>query len=388
MGRHELHRDDLDLLLLGPIPPPFGGISVHLGRLVPLLENAGFAVAVLNHFDSTDAPFVLEALKRNPLNYYRMPRRFRTRIIHYHHSRWPHLMAVALGRGSSKARYIVTLHAGDIEKHFPQLISRVPLVARLTRWALRRFDVVVVVDPTIGSIIQEHLNGHRVELLPAFLEADKPELQTYDPAVETFLDAGPLLVVAAYDIQFRPDGGELYGLDTVVDAFVRLAGEQEDLRLAIFVARRPARRRAQRHLARLEQQLEQAGVRGRVLIVFGQALVPALRANATFVRPTRAEGDAVSVREAISARVPVVASDVVQRPAGVVTFPVGDSEGLCAALRGLAQSGSSPATTQTAAESDDDESFLEGLIALYRSELSRGPANAYIGKGRSGRGRR
>lgn len=380
MARHDVHGNDFDLLILGPVPPPFGGISVHVSRLVPLLEKAGFAVGVLNHFRATDAPLVLGALRKNPINYYRMPKEFRPGILHYHHSRWPHLMAVALGKGNSTARYIVTLHAGDIQKHFPQLISRVPLVARLTRWALRRFDVIVVVDPKIGSIIQEHLNGQRVEVLPAFLEADKPELDSYGSSIETFLNAGPLLVVGAYGIQFRPDGGELYGVDTAVEAFVRLAAAQENLRLAVFFARRPTRRRARRHLAMLEQQLERAGVRDRVLFVFGEALVPALRANATFVRPTRAEGDAVSVREAMSARVPVVASDVVERPAGVVTFHVGDSDGLCVALRGLAELGSSLANTQTAVEPSDSASFLEGLIALYRSELSQRPSNSYIGK--------
>ena len=388
MARHRAHGNDVDLLILGPVPPPFGGISVHVSRLVPLLESAGFAVGVLNHFRATDAPLVVGALRKNPINYYRMPKRFRPGILHYHHSRWPHLIAVALGKGNSTARYIVTLHAGDIQKHFPQLISRVPLVAWLTRWALRRFDVVVVVDPKVGTIIQQHVNGQRVEVLPAFLEAGKAERDSYESSIETFLNAGPLLVVAAFGIQFRPDGGELYGVDTAVEAFVRLAAEQENLRLAIFFARRPTRRRARRHLAMLEQQLERAGVRDRVLFVFGEALVPALRPNAIFVRPTRAEGDAVSVREAMSAGLPVVASDVVERPAGVVAFPVGDSDGLCSALRGLAERESSLADIPAAMETSDSAAFLDGLIALYRSELSQRPSSSHIGKSGPGTGRR
>jgi glycosyltransferase involved in cell wall biosynthesis len=389
MARHEPHRNDLDLLLLGPVPPPFGGISVHLSRLIPLLEKAGFSVAVLNHFRSTDAPHVLGALKKNPLNYYRLPRRFRPRILHYHHSRWPHLIAVALGKRGSSARYIVTLHAGDVQKHFPQLISRVPFVASLTRWALQRFDVVVVVDPTVASAIREHLDGRRVELLPAFLEADRPEIEVYDSAIDAFVSAGPLLVVAAYSIQFRPDGAELYGVDTAVEAFVKLAPEEKDLRLAVFLARRPARRRARRHLASVERQLERAGVRERVLIVFGRALIPALRANATFLRPTRADGDAVSIREAISAGVPVVASDVVERPAGVLTFPVGDSDELCAALRGLLRRRTAlPRGGTPAPQPSAGTSFLEGLIALYRSELSEGSSDPKTGHTRFGPSRR
>jgi glycosyltransferase involved in cell wall biosynthesis len=59
---------------------------------------------------------------------------------------------------------------------------------------------------------------------------------------------------------------------------------------------------------------------GRAPNVFGLPLLPALRSHTVFVRPSRAEGGAVSVREAQSAGVPVVASDVVPRPPGVVVF--------------------------------------------------------------------
>jgi glycosyltransferase involved in cell wall biosynthesis len=362
--------DDFDILIIGPIPPPFGGVSVHLNRLIPKLQRAGFKVGVLNHFGSTAMPFVLAALNKNPLNYFRLPKRFRARIVHYHHSRWSHLMALALGKGSSTARYILTLHAGDVHKHLP-LMSRAPFVARITRWALRRFDTVICVDPKIASFIRDHLDGQRLEVLPAFLESPNQETEEYDATMETFLKSGRVLVVAAYGLQFLHDGRERYGIDTAVDAFSKLAREREDLRLAIFVARRPSRGKARRHLARLERRLEDAGVRDRVLIVFDRPLVPALRQNTVFVRPTRAEGDAVSVREAQRAGIPVVASDVVGRPPGVISFSEEDVTELCAALGGVLdgaiQVSSDAAGRDVSGEVVED--FSEKLIDIYRTEL-------------------
>src|SRR5213592_3840176 len=104
-------REDcvFDVLILGPLPPPLGGVSAHLSRLVPMLEEAGLRIGVLNHFDSTDLPCAIGALKRNPLNYYRLPRKFRARIVHYHHSHWSALVALALGRRRGSC-YILTLH--------------------------------------------------------------------------------------------------------------------------------------------------------------------------------------------------------------------------------------------------------------------------------------
>jgi glycosyltransferase involved in cell wall biosynthesis len=371
MAPHQKASDRFDILILGPVPPPFGGISVHLNRLVPLLEEAGFEVAVLNHFGSAEMRFVVGALNRNPLKYYRLPRKFPARIVHYHHSRWVHLIAVALGKRNSKARYVITLHAGDIQKHFPQLASRMPLVRRVTHWALRRFDTVIVVDPQIGSIIRRHLDRQRVEVLPAYLESGDHEPRTYEPRIEAFLGAGRVVIVAAYGVQFLPDGGDLYGLDTAVDAFAKLAADREDLRLALFVARRPSGWKARRHLAKLEQRLKQTGVRDRALIVFGLPLVPALRQNTVFLRPTRAEGDAVSVREALQARVPVLASDIVQRPAGVVSFSVGDVEELCRVLDGLLNDPPAPSTGPPGLDrhGPPGEPFLDQLISVYRTEL-------------------
>ena len=372
-GVDEQTQAGLDILILGPVPPPFGGISVHLSRLVPRLQKAGFKVGVLNHFESTTMPFVVGALRRNPLNYYRFPKKFRARIVHYHHSRWAHLVALALGKGNSSARYVLTLHAGNVEKHFPQLISRKPFVGRITRWALRRFDTVICVNPKIAPLVGQYLDERqRLEVLPAFLEfLDHEVTEEYDAAIDTFLRSGRTLVVAAYGLQFLPDGQELYGVDTVVEAFSTLGREREDLHLAIFVARQPFRGKAHRHLTQLERRLEEAGVRERALFVFGRPLAPAFRPNVVFVRPTRAEGDALSVREAQRAGIPVVASDVVVRPTGVVLFSAGDAAQLCVALRAVLD-GEFQQSNRDNRDAWDEalKDFSEQLIDIYRSERS------------------
>jgi glycosyltransferase involved in cell wall biosynthesis len=310
-------------------------------------------------------------LKRNPVNYIRLPSRFPARVIHYHHSRWPHLMAFALGPRRRDARYVVTLHAGDIRNHFPQLVSRIPLVARSTRWALRRFDLIITVDSDIAQILRRHIHDRPVEVVPAFLRAGDGEHEAYDTALETFLRSGPVIVVAAYGVQFLSDGRELYGLDTAVAAFTALAQERTDVRLAIFVARKPTSRRARRHLRRLERRLEEEHIRDRANLAFGHSLLPALRANSVYVRPTRAEGDAVSIREALEARVPVIASDVVPRPPGVITFPAENAQDLCVAIRSaLDQMDSDAASSVTVCPMAAAE-FSDDLVRIYRVELTK-----------------
>ncbi len=52
----------------------------------------------------------------------------------------------------------------------------------------------------------------------------------------------------------------------------------------------------------------------------------------TFVRATRADGDAMSVREALALGRPVVASDAAVRPGGVLVYPCEDPAALAEAI--------------------------------------------------------
>jgi glycosyltransferase involved in cell wall biosynthesis len=106
------------------------------------------------------------------------------------------------------------------------------------------------------------------------------------------------------------------------------------------------------------------------LIVFGLPLLPALRQNVIFVRPTRAEGDAVSIREAQAAGVPVVASNVGRRPPGVVLFETEDVACLCDAVRAVLGNSAPPRKPSSdQAEAPPANQFAEALIQLYRREL-------------------
>ena len=319
--------NELDLLILAPVPPPFGGIAVHVKRLVPRLQAAGLRVGVLNHFGSTDDESVVGALNRNPLNYYRLPKRVPARVLHYHHARWSTLIAVAMAKRRTRARYVATFHSGGLRK---QLSSRNPVVRRLTIWALRRFEAIIAVNSSISSMLAEHV-GHPVVVVPAFL-ADEGGDSGYDSRTEAFFNLGRTLVVPAYRIHFSKSDVDVYGLDSATEAFIALAPKNPELNLAFFIAVKPTRGKAKRYLSGLQERIADAGLSDRLLVAFELPLSPAFRHDVVILRPTRSEGDALSVREALSAGVPVVATDVVERPSGTVTFRSDDLPGLCAAV--------------------------------------------------------
>jgi len=261
---------------------------------------------------------------------------------------------------------MITLHSAGLAK---QLNSKVTPVRRLTQWALRSFNVVIAVNPEIRAMVESHVDPRRIEVVPAFLHGARDEGR-YDAATDAFLASGRTLVVPAYRVRLLKDGGDSYGLDLAVEAFIALAEERPELQLAFFIAQRPSVRRAAQYLSGLQTLLEQAGLKDRVLIVFERPLFPALRHQVILVRPTRTDGDALSVREALHAGVPVVASDVVDRPVRTVTFRSDNVGELCITLRRvLGGSNAKPRHATTGPDKAAGEPFIDRLVQIYRAQL-------------------
>ncbi len=322
---------DFDVLLVGPYPPPLGGISAHVARLANGVRAEGLSVRVLNHFRTREPnPLIISDLRRNPWRYWRVLRHAEGRVVHYHHARWSTLLAVALAlRGSSTAT-IVTVHGRELE---PFLRSRVPGIASLTRRALNAFDVLIAVS---GEIERSLIDlGHPVRVIPAFIPASEGEASLSAPTT-AFLYEGTNIIVSAYRLTADRHGRMIYGLDTAIESFTAVALARPDLRLAIFLANAPRSRRESDRLRHLLDGVEQENVRRRIRVFVGEPLKPALNRAALYLRPTLTDGDAVSIREALAGGVPVLASDVVVRPSGVVTVPLETARWIDAIEQGLA----------------------------------------------------
>jgi glycogen synthase len=306
---------DLDVLLVGPYPPPYGGVSAHVERLAHALRARGVRVRVINHFGGQSRdPLLAGDLRRNPLRYWRALRIADARVVHYQHSRWSTLMATAFALRHCAGSTIATVHGRSLE---PYLRSPVPGIAQLTRLALRGFDVLIAVSVEIERSLRDV--GPPVDVIPAFIPAGDHQA-VLSLETEAFLRGGTNVLVSAYRLTLDGQGRTIYGLETAIQSFAQVAADRLDLRLAIFLASPPRSRRESDRLQSLLETVDDEDVRRRIRVFSGEPLAPALAFAAVYLRPTLTDGDAVSVREAIAAGVPVLASDVVVRPGGVRTL--------------------------------------------------------------------
>ena len=349
---------NLDVVIVGPVPPPRAGVSSHVERLALLLEDEGFRVGILDHSNRARDPRILASLNRNPARYWLHIRRVQATVVHYHHSRLDTLLAAALARRNSASTWIVTFHGDAIGR---SLTSKVPGVALACRRAIGRFDRIIAVSTALGDVVCAQ--AHRsVTVIPAYLPI--PERDDTNP------DVGPVTptaIVSASRVATRASV-DRYGLDIACAIFAAAQTEITDLRLEIFLTEAPRGKRARAYLERVLGPLRDAGLQERVRVHIGSELYPAFCRGAVYLRPTRTDGDAVSIREALDAGVPVLASDVVKRPAGASELPLDDVPAWVTALsHAIDQSRSSRLTSTRSRE------HAQAMVLLYREEVGGRP---------------
>lgn len=330
------------LVLLGPLPPPSGGVASYLADLAATVRSCGGSVRLVN--PAAKAGLAVSLLRA----------RWGGDLVHLHtNGHNPGSWRLIRLIGLLARRPLLTLHSGLA----PAYIAR-HLVS--TSVSLAPYADVICVNRAIAEqLLRAGIASSRLHLAPAF--SYSLPLPLSPAGLSEIRRHHPYLLAATLS------HGCEYGADVLRDGFARLAQSLDGVALVLFG---PASREAA-----LVEGFSRAGVRGRVYY-FGdlpRAEVLGLLAQVDlFIRPTRADGDALSVREALALGCRVVASDAVARPQGTALFRSGDSASLAReAGRALARPPDLPA----------HEDHLAPVLHLYRQ---RSVLPSGIGRGDPG----
>ncbi len=311
------------VLLVGPCPPPHGGISVHVDMARRLLADAGVEARVLNVHAPRSRPVrARRALAPLAADVRRAARDGWAMHLHTNgHNRGSWLLALACGLAAGRAPLrVLTLHSGMAPAH----LARAAAHRWLARLVLGAYDRVVCVNPEIRAAVAAlGVPAGRLVMAPAYLGTPAP-LAGVPGDLRDFLAAHtPVLVATSC---YRPE----YGLDVLIDAMRGLLPALPQLGCLLLGSGEGE--------AAVRRALVEAGLEDCVRLTgdlpHELALEVMARAD-VFVRPTHADGDSLSVREALALGVPVVASDASPRPAGVTVCRRGDAGALAAAIAGV-----------------------------------------------------
>jgi len=204
---------------------------------------------------------------------------------------------------------LLTLHSGIAPNYLRDCCG---IERDTARMACLQFERVICVNEEIADAVADlGFPEHRIDILPAFLPLPIPSVRIPSDLEGWLQSHDPLLSTTLF---FRPE----YGFELLVDALTELIRRHPALGCVVMGTGEER--------AAAELLVKQKGLKDAVCFlgdVEHDACLALISRSNVFVRPTYRDGDSISVREAVSAGVPVVASDVGTRPASVLLFRPG-----------------------------------------------------------------
>lgn len=313
------------VVLAGFYPPPFAGEPIHVKQLAEFLRQRGLQVDILNlNRHAPSSREYLNAPSRWGILRMLIGLADRSTILHLHTNghnwkSWLMIVTAALTARFKGTPAILTIHSGL----FPGYVATFGRLRQvLARWALHRFATVVGVNGEIGRAIRGlGVRAGHFTVIPAFLGvATGAALEPSDRAL--IQDRRPLVVVVG-----GGDRDPELGLPVVVETLPHLVRQFPALR-AVFAGWQVG--------PKIRPLIATRGL-GEHAVCVGEIsherCLGFLQEADVVVRSTFADGDAITVREALGLDVPVVASDTAFRPPGVTLFRKGDVSDLLAKLQ-------------------------------------------------------
>ena len=358
----------MKVLLVGDYPPPYGGVSVHVEVVHQAVRAHGGTCEVLDvgkgHLPAdgvvpaTGYLATAATLARYALRGYR---------IHVHTSganpkSWMLASVCAAAGRLSPLPPIITFHSGL----GPEWLAADAMRAKVAAAVTNSFgNVIAVSDEIRGALLSCGVSREKIEVLPAFSRSFLHPGTPPHGLREIRAEASPL-----YCAMLAP--GPVYGMEPLLRAFGRIHAQNPRARLVVYG---PGTEQMGAEVARLCGEAAATAVHA-----FGEVHRPSalalIAACDVFVRPTLADGDSVSVREAVALGRAVVASSVGTRPPEARLVPPGDADALTAALLEAAQPSLRVAPAPfTSTRTDCLERLLELYSGVSDKAVSEPPAN-------------
>lgn len=318
-----------DIKEIGMIPPPYGGVSVYLRRLIDKLDADEFSVGGYYTCSSNDK------ISHSPLfdrwswfESYKFPLKIfkyifqlnKYKILHSHLSLEAMLYLWTLKKILNK-KIIVTVHNSMVENYYKH-------TNRLNAYFLRRMandqDVVWIAVSQEGKNQMENLPftfKSDIQVIPAYIpESINNKLLPHE--LEVYLaQYNRSLAFYGHSLMLN-DGMDVYGYKQMLDIYKHVLGVSPDIGLVYCMADISNGD----GIRDIEEYAHKLGIYDKIFWQYGSlsSLQPLWEKIDVYVRPTSTDGDSLAVREALEAGARVVTTDVVKRPTNCAVYHYGD----------------------------------------------------------------
>jgi glycogen synthase len=344
------------VLLLGPYPPPHGGVESNLVAIRSFLLKQGIACAVINITRHRKAEADEIYYPNSGVKLLGLLARLRYDILHLHVGGILSHRVLFLGLVCSLLpgkQIVFTFHSGGYPST-PE--GRSTGRNSLDGFVLRRFDRLIAVNQEIMEFfLKLGVSRQRVRIIAPYAF---PEGECYDgplpePFANFFAEHRPVFISAG---QLESE----YDLPVQIEALGGVRAKFPKAGLVLL---------GQGSLEQsLRQRIQSEPFAGHILLTGDVPHIVAMQAISRadlMLRTTLYDGDAISVREALHLGTPVIATDNGMRPRGVHLVPTSNVQALQECIERTLALSNGTVHKQPAA----DESNIQAVLDLYRELL-------------------
>lgn len=319
----------MKIIIVGPYPPPYGGISVHVKRVKRYLEDKKIDVLIYNEAKQyEDMSNNIYSIKSYKKFIFKIPF-LKADVIHFHSIDLR--MRILLGFYKLfRKKIILTIHGESV---YNQINNSNKIIQCLLLNSLKRIDKIICVNPKIMNDLGCYgIDKCKLAYIPAYSNPieDTNDYSKISKEVWNFINGSSFLISANGQIRFY-NNEDLYGIDMLIDLVKNLKNRGKNIKLVIaLLGVEGQSQEEKRYYKEIQEQIIEGYVQNDIYIyeVKDTEFYPILKKSNMFLRPTNTDGDAVSIREALYYKIPVIASDVVKRPEGTILFKTRDSNDL------------------------------------------------------------
>lgn len=321
-----IYPRDSKILIVGPYPPPLGGISVHLKRLEKNLTKKGYDVDLFDtniRFNSKVKSLskiikFLKLIKMVIISQYD--------IVHIQYLYRGYIFIFDLLRKLKGFKLFFT-------DHNPRLFDNsTNFSLYFKKRFIRRLDyLILVADHILEKYIKSNVklpNNFLMKnaFLPPDLEEEDRIFRSYSQETKYFIYRHqPLIIANAWKIKFYKNM-DLYGLDLCIELSGRLKKNFPDFGFLFALANQYAN---VEYFMKMNDRINDLGIKENFHFMTDQKeLWPLSKRADLSIRPTATDGDAISIRESLYFKCPVIASDIITRPEGTIVFKSRDIDEL------------------------------------------------------------
>ena len=315
--------------IIGPFPPPYGGISVHVKRMMLFLIKNNVEVTIYNESkDCNKSCKNIQQIGKYKKFIFKVPF-LKSDIIHFHTINRNIRILMGFFKIFNK-KLVLTIHGESLHD---QLQQSNWIYKRLLLFSIKKINKIVCVNSnTIKELIDLGVNNNNLSYIPAFISPIESEqdFNNIPQSIWNFIEDSKFLISANGWVRFY-NNEDLYGIDMLIELIRKLKDRGYNVSLLIgLLGIELGNNDEKSYYKELKNKINEYNIQNYIMIfeVKNTEFYPLLQKSKLFLRPTNTDGDSISIREALYYKVPTIASDVVKRPEGTILFKTRDAEDL------------------------------------------------------------